>query len=94
MLPLSHTGDGLVKVTSISQHPVLSEWLHFLGWLYDDFYSIESTPYHISTDELVMEEAVATEGDPGGGIPSHPGPLFAGMEEAIFDVTGPLHFKV
>ena len=59
------------------------------------YYVTESLPFHLLTDELVIENAApVVNGDPDGLTQTTPLPLYVMMEESIFDVTGPLHFKV
>ena len=53
------------------------------GQLRDDFYIGDGSPYHVITDEFVMEKDATSK---------HP--LFLSMEESVFDVTGPVHVKV
>ena len=60
--------------------------------LQDDFHFIESSPIHLITNELVVDRADAS----GGAAVSRgeEAPLAALMEEATFDVDGPMHMKV
>ena len=81
--PYFHTGDGLLQMLSMSYVPQLKQMLHWIGWLRDDFYSLESSPFHIPADELVVENASKSDI-----------PVYAIMEESSFTVTGTLHCKV
>ena len=93
--PHFHTGDGLLHVISVMGVPIVKQLLHFHGSLPDDFHALQSSPYHVETDEFVLEEVSADlqqrkDRDQAKGHL----PLFASIGESFVTVTGPLHVKV
>ena len=87
MFPSFHPADGLVNVVGLngasSPMAMLRGVLHHFNWLPDDFVIEDSSPFHIATDELLVESAMDAEKK-----------LYVSMEEANYNVGGSLHFKV
>ena len=93
MLPHSHTGDGLLHIlpAMIMDASAIKQMI-----LQNDFHMLDCSKYHVATTEFVVEQVASVDelqAKNDGASPSR-STLFAGMDESIFPMNGPLHFKV
>ena len=108
-----HTGDGLLHFLSMNCVGKLQQALNFTQLHINDFYILDSTPFHFITNEMVIAKAPAaatTAPEMPKAVAKAPAtadavaenqaktedelPLFALMEEATYDMKGPVHIKV